>query len=161
MPIGKSARNDEHVTGRELDGSQLRLGGAPPPYEETAPSATPELTPEDDAPPYADAIPSVSSPATSVPATVKFPPVLNAYVQRRFTKTFHLGTSADAKLFAVYYRTGILSKQRDVTVYDGPSDKAPVLATAGRTSGVVGTDPATITVPPRKDHGEAYPFRPR
>ncbi len=78
-------------------------------------------------PPYADA-----EGRTIVPATTKFPPAMNAYFRWKITRTFHLGPSADQKLFAASAHTGgFTGKKPMIILHNGPSDKDEVLATSG------------------------------
>ncbi|KAK1985037.1 hypothetical protein LZ30DRAFT_401700 [Colletotrichum cereale] len=130
-------------------------GLAPPSYEEAVPNAAPDALPAyDDAPSHGIAGAGPSGSATLVAATSRFPPTLNAYFRWAFTRTLLLGPSAEEKLFAASPRPGFLSKQREIILYDGPSDKHPVLATIGKSWTAAGSAPATLSMPPRPDRGE-------
>ncbi|OHW96218.1 hypothetical protein CSPAE12_05102 [Colletotrichum incanum] len=135
---------------------------APPSYEEAVPNAVPDALPGYDAPVYDDNAGAGAGPSNSttlVAATSKFPPTLNGYFQWAFTRTFLLGPSAEQKLFAVSPRSGFRTKQREIILYDGPSDKHPVLATIGKSLSAIASVPSTISIPPRPDSGETHPYK--
>ncbi|KAI1122716.1 hypothetical protein F5Y10DRAFT_253370 [Nemania abortiva] len=97
----------------------------PPPYQETA-NNTNTLPPPGPAPAYGA---GESSPAGGSVSGVKpkIPAALNAYMG--FSKTFYLGERKEDPLFAVRMHSGF-TKNPDLVLYDGPSDKSPILATA-------------------------------
>lgn len=131
---------------------------APPPYYDAVPNAAPGWNPADDAPSYNHAVAGgPSSPRTLVAATAKFPPAFNCYLQWAFTRTCHLGPSADEKLFAASLRTS-LRNQREVIVFDGPSDKDPVLIKMEKKWTSTMYKPTKITMPARPDRGERVPY---
>lgn len=106
---------------------------SPPPYTEHDPHTQ---------------VPGYETPGRSTGATVKFPPALNGYYQWKLSTTFHLGPTAEEKLFAVSTHTTVFSNKPSVVLHDGPTNKHPVMATAlgdrwGRTR------PITLTLPPR------------
>lgn len=110
---------------------------SPPPYTEHDPRT-------------AEQIPAYQTPTISHPdaATVKFPPTFNGYYQWKLSSTFHLGPTAEEKLFAVSTHTTVFSKKPSVVLHDGPTDKHPVMATVlgdrwGRNR------PIAITLPSR------------
>ncbi|KAJ6008559.1 hypothetical protein N7499_001390 [Penicillium canescens] len=55
---------------------------------------------------------------------------MNGYFQWKLTTTFHLGPTADEKLYAVSTHTIVLGNKPSVVLHDGLTDKHPVLATA-------------------------------
>ncbi|GJC83135.1 hypothetical protein ColLi_05973 [Colletotrichum liriopes] len=131
---------------------------APPSYEEAVPNAVPDALPGYDAPSHDNAAAGPSHSTTLVAATSKFPPSLNGYFQWAFTRTFLLGPSAEEKLFAASPRSGFRTKKREIILYDGPSDKHPVLATIGKSWSAITSVPSTISIPPRPDSGETRPY---
>ncbi|GKT40394.1 uncharacterized protein ColSpa_00575 [Colletotrichum spaethianum] len=131
---------------------------APPSYEEAVPNAAPAALPEYDAPSYDNAAAGPSTSATLIAATSKFPPTLNGYFQWAFTRTFLLGPTAEERLFAASPRSGFRSKQREIILYDGPSDKHPVLATIGKSWTAMASVPAKVSILPRPDSGETRPY---
>lgn len=88
-----------------------------------------------------------TSTSTTNTTTTKFPPTLNAYYQKKITRTFHLGPTGSQPLFAVKVHTG-MTRHPEVELFDGPSEKEhPLLATArhdGRNDGSA----TLITLPP-------------
>ncbi|KAJ5305656.1 hypothetical protein PENANT_c041G07841 [Penicillium antarcticum] len=83
-------------------------------------------------------------------ATTKFPSAMNGYFQWKLTTIFHLGPTADEKLYAVSSHTTVLSNKPSIVLHDGPTDKHPVIATArgdrwGRTR------PIMLTLPTRPE----------
>ncbi|KAI1172277.1 hypothetical protein F4777DRAFT_562371 [Nemania sp. FL0916] len=99
----------------------------PPPYQEVGDS-TNAYPPPGPAPTYEAGESSSGSRAISN-VQCKIPPSLNAYLPMAFTKTFHLGAKKDEPLFAVRSHSGF-TKNPELVMYDGPSDKGHVLATA-------------------------------
>ncbi|EKV10210.1 polyketide cyclase [Penicillium digitatum] len=97
------------------------LDGFPPPYTELDPQ-TATQAPQLDTPSYTE--------STSTSATTKFPPAINGYFQWKFTTTFHLGPTADEKLFAVSTPATVFKNKPTILLYDGPTNKHPVMATA-------------------------------
>ncbi|KGO50723.1 hypothetical protein PEX2_063610 [Penicillium expansum] len=115
------------------------LDGLPPPYTEHDPQ-TAAHAPQYDTPSYTE--------STSTSATTKFPPAINGYFQWKLTTTFHLGPTADEKLYAVSTPATVFNNKPTIVLYDGPTNTHPVMATAhgdkwGRSR------PITITLPPR------------
>ncbi|KAI0426750.1 hypothetical protein F5Y09DRAFT_51600 [Xylaria sp. FL1042] len=102
--------------------------GMPPPPYESAAYNTNDYPPPGPAPSY-DAGGSSSGTGSISGVTRKFPPTLNAYLKGGFTKTFHLGESKDSPRFAARMHSGF-TKNPELVLYDGPSDKDAVLATA-------------------------------
>ncbi|KAI0867948.1 hypothetical protein GGS24DRAFT_483818 [Hypoxylon argillaceum] len=100
-------------------------GVPPPPYQETDDNANTYL-PLGPAPTY-DVGESSSGAGSISGVKPKFPAALNAYMG--FAKTFQLGERKEEPLFAVRMHSGF-TKNPDLVLYDGPSDKGPVLATA-------------------------------
>ncbi|RYP24175.1 hypothetical protein DL765_000670 [Monosporascus sp. GIB2] len=118
----------------EADAVKAEELDAPPPYSEVdnlAPS--PDPAPPQGEPSSSASAPSASNPAPRTPIYTKFPPTLNAYYQKKVTRTFHLGATVDKPLFAVKVHTGHTSNP-EVELYDGPGDTAPLLAAARRDS---------------------------
>ncbi|KAI1420218.1 hypothetical protein F5Y12DRAFT_773995 [Xylaria sp. FL1777] len=113
----------------------------PPPYQEVnhGKNAGP-------APSYNAGRPSRGAGST-YGTTLKFPPTLNAYLQLGFTKTFHLGETKDTPLFAARMHSG-LTRNPELVLYDGPSEKGPVLATATHAS--MWKSASVITAPARE-----------
>ncbi|KAJ2990488.1 hypothetical protein NUW58_g2928 [Xylaria curta] len=105
-------------------------GIPPPPYQETYDHTS--YPPPGSAPSYhAGESSSGAGPISGV--KLKFPPALNAYLQMGFTRTFHLGERKETPLFAARMHSGF-TKNPDLVLYDGPSDKDPILATANHES---------------------------
>ena len=99
--------------------------------------------PDDELPPqYADgdeddqliAPPPYTAPDGQIviPAVTKFPVALNAYFQRKLSRTIYLGPSRSERLFAVETHSGgFTGKKPTIILRDGPGDTDPILATAG------------------------------
>lgn len=73
---------------------------------------------------------------------------MNGYFQWKLTTTFHLGPTADEKLYAVSTPATVFNNKPTIVLHDGPTNKHPVMATAqgdkwGRSR------PVAITLPPR------------
>ncbi|KAI1748625.1 hypothetical protein F4782DRAFT_346640 [Xylaria castorea] len=102
-------------------------GIPPPPYQETD-NHTNTYPPAGPAPSYHVGESSSGAGFTSS-GGVKFPPTLNAYLQMAFTKTFYLGEKKEAPSFAVRMHSGF-TKNPELVLYNGPSEKDPILATA-------------------------------
>ncbi|KAJ5502777.1 hypothetical protein N7463_005651 [Penicillium fimorum] len=122
-----------------VSGRTDALDALPPPYTERDPQTAAEA-PQYETPSYTE--------SSSTSATTKFPPSLNGYFQWKLTSTFHLGPTAEEKLFAASTPATVLNNKPSVVLYDGPTDKHPVMATArgdkwGRSR------PIAITLPPR------------
>ncbi|KAF9871448.1 hypothetical protein CkaCkLH20_11095 [Colletotrichum karsti] len=67
-----------------------------------------------------------------VPATARFPPTLNCYYQWKWKEIYYLGPSSDERMFAITFDKTIFSRKQTMLLRNGPSDEAPVLATASR-----------------------------
>ncbi|KAJ5412758.1 hypothetical protein N7465_005063 [Penicillium sp. CMV-2018d] len=112
-----------------------------PPYTEHDPQAAAQASQYE--------IPSYTAcESTSTSATAKFPPAMNGYFQWKLTTTFHLGPTADEKLYAVSTPATVFNNKPTIVLHDGPTNKHPVMATAqgdkwGRSR------PVAITLPPR------------
>ena len=65
---------------------------------------------------------------TLAPATRKFPPKLISY-GKWSSSAFHLGPSENEKLFAASFDSAWFRSKAPVTIYDGPTDKHPMLST--------------------------------
>ncbi|KAH8886534.1 hypothetical protein GQ53DRAFT_769107 [Thozetella sp. PMI_491] len=78
-------------------------------------------------PPYADV-----DGERIVPTTSKFPPMMNGYGKFGvFRRTFHLGPSAQQKLFAIETHSGGLwGNKPQIILSDGPDHTHPVLTTS-------------------------------
>ncbi|KAI0097178.1 hypothetical protein GGR51DRAFT_541674 [Nemania sp. FL0031] len=127
----------------EAAASAAPPGIPPPPYQETYDN-TDAFPPFGQAPAYeAGGSSSAAEPVSGVKR--KFPPALNAYMG--LAKTFHLGEKKEKPLFAVRMHSGF-TKNPDLVLYDGPSDKGPILATATHKS--VWKSTSIITVPTRE-----------
>lgn len=63
-------------------------------------------------------------------ATRKFPPVLNGYFHWKSTTTFHLGPTAEEKLFAVSLPAGLFNNKPSLVLHDGPTKQDSTLATS-------------------------------
>lgn len=116
---------------------------SPPPYTESA-QAPPEDVPLYEAPSYG----GNKDGSKQIQSSTKFPPVMNGYFQWKLTRTFHLGPSAEEKLFAVTTHANLLSSKPLIELHDGATNEHPIMATVhadkwGRTK------PATITLPAR------------
>ncbi|KAI3320886.1 hypothetical protein HD806DRAFT_505253 [Xylariaceae sp. AK1471] len=124
-------------------------GVAPPPYSETdniARSAN-AYQPSGPAPSYGTG--ESSSGAGSISGVkLKFPPALNAYVQWKLTMTFHIGERKETPLYAVRTHSGF-TKNPELVLYDGPSDKHPILATANHES-IWKPKRSVLTIPARE-----------
>ncbi|KAJ5170988.1 uncharacterized protein N7500_003771 [Penicillium coprophilum] len=73
---------------------------------------------------------------------------MNGYFQWKITSTFHLGPTAEEKLYAVSTPVAFLNSKPSIVLHDGPTNKHPIMATArgdkwGRRR------PIAITLPPR------------
>ncbi|KAF5517514.1 hypothetical protein CGCA056_v011156 [Colletotrichum aenigma] len=80
-----------------------------------------------------------------VAATARFPPILNCYYQWKWKQVYYLGPSAEEKMFAISFDGKLFSTKQTLCLHNGPSDKAPVMATASRT-GMGWHDRSTINV---------------
>ncbi|KAH8160611.1 hypothetical protein CIB48_g7635 [Xylaria polymorpha] len=121
-------------------------GIPPPPYQETV-HHTDAYPPAGPAPSYH--VGELSSGAGFISTRgLSFPPTLNAYIPMAFTKTFHLGEKKEAPSFAVRMHTGF-TKNPELVLYNGPSDKDPVLATATHES-LWKSRTTILTVPARE-----------
>lgn len=101
----------------------------PPPYSEAAPEPheQAQASGENDVP--------ISIGSTTSPYR-PFPLVTGAYYQWKMSATFHLGESADQRLFAVSTHTGWGRKSRPgIILHNGLTDKDPMLAAAGEQPG--------------------------
>ncbi|KAF2969114.1 hypothetical protein GQX73_g4459 [Xylaria multiplex] len=118
----------------------------PPPYQEADYSTNVHLSSEP-APSY-----DVGESSSSI-SGVKcgFPPTLNAYLKMGFTKTFHLGQTKESPAFAARMHSG-LTKNPELVLYDGPSERGSILATADHES--IWRSNSVLTVPAREgvDH---------
>ncbi|KAM0325853.1 hypothetical protein ACHAQA_007156 [Verticillium albo-atrum] len=132
---------------RRHDGDHDEAGSSndPPAYsdmDKKSGNAPPE---DQDAPSYEQ--PTFPGASTIVPATIKFPPRLNVYYTWKSARTFHLGPSADNKLFAVTTSWAVYGMKKPLlTIYDGPDKNAPVLAETSPLSYTV-SQRSTITLP--------------
>lgn len=106
----------------------------PYPYTEDAPSYNP--------PTFHGAAPDSTQLA---PATARYPPTLNLYYQWKLKQVYYLGPDSDNRLHAVSLDSKLFSRKQTLLLHDGPTDKAPVLATATR-SASGWSDKATITI---------------
>lgn len=82
---------------------------------------------------------------TLAPATRKFPPKLISY-GKWSSSAFHLGPSENEKLFASSFDSGWFRSKAPVTIYDGPTDKHPMLSTLSPVRG--GKMECTLTLFP-------------
>ncbi|KAF6814000.1 hypothetical protein CMUS01_12727 [Colletotrichum musicola] len=109
----------------------------PPPYPYTT-----EDAPSYDPPTFHGDAPGSTQLAA---ATARYPPTLNLYYQWKLKQVYYLGPSSEKKLHAVSLDSKLFSRKQTLLFHDGPTDKAPVLATATRS--VSGwSDKATITI---------------
>ncbi|KAF4765097.1 hypothetical protein N7455_004970 [Penicillium solitum] len=118
------------------------LDGLPPPYTEDDTQSAAHAAPQYEIPSY------TACGSTNTSATAKFPPTMNGYFQSKITTTFHLGPTADEKLYAVSIPATVFNNKPTIVLHDGPTNKHPVMATAqsdrwGRSR------PVAITLPPR------------
>lgn len=118
------------------------LDASPPPYTEHDPRITGQVPEVPEVPGYD------TSTESSTVATIKFPPSLNGYFQWKLTTTFHLGPTAEEKLYAVSTHATVFNNKPSVVLHDGPTNQHSVMATArgdrwGRNR------PIAITLPPR------------
>ncbi|KAI0453337.1 hypothetical protein F5B21DRAFT_479666 [Xylaria acuta] len=121
-------------------------GIPPPPYQETD-NRTNAYPPAEPVPSYH--VGESSSGAGFVSSGgLRFPPTLNAYLKMAFTKTFHLGEKKEAPSFAVRMHSGF-TKNPELVLYNGPSEKDPILATATHES-VWKSTTTLLTVPARE-----------
>ncbi|CAL5868532.1 uncharacterized protein PFLUO_LOCUS2758 [Penicillium psychrofluorescens] len=116
----------------------------PPPYSENDQGGSGPIL-RDDLPSYHQ---PASGSKTMQSATVKFPPSVYGYLQWKLTSTFHLGPTAEEKLFAASTHSNMFQNKPTVTLHDGPTDKDPIMATVhadkwGRAR------PIILTLPPR------------
>ncbi|KAJ6095248.1 hypothetical protein N7486_005994 [Penicillium sp. IBT 16267x] len=116
---------------------------SPPPYTESA------QPPHEDVPPYeAPSYGETADGSKTIQSATKFPPVLKGYFQWKLTRTFHLGPSAEEKLFAATTRANLLSSKPLIELHDGPTNEHPIMATV-RADKWGRTRPATISLPAR------------
>ena len=104
----------------------------PPPFSETD-EYSHSGPPEDQLPPYETPTYGDASGTSTrlAPATCKFPPSMNGYFPWKMgSSLFHLGPSANETLFAIGLHSGLSSGRPPMILYDGPSDKDPILATS-------------------------------
>lgn len=147
LPFPLCSLRECHIMGAAPDLTDLPssisnthpLNVLPPPYTEHDPQ-TAAQAPQHDIPSYNE--------SRSTSATTKFPPAMNGYFQWKLTTTFHLGPTAEEKLYAVSTPATVFNNKPTVVLHDGPTNKHPVMATAqsdkwGRTR------PIAITLPPR------------
>ncbi|OOQ82433.1 hypothetical protein PEBR_39027 [Penicillium brasilianum] len=120
---------------------------SPPPYTEYVQNdqSREEQVPQYEAPTYNQ---SSQDSKTLQDAMVKFPPTMNGYFQWKMTSTFHLGPTAEQKMFAVTIHSSVFGNKPSLILYDGPTKEDPVMATLksdkwGRTR------PVDIALPPR------------
>lgn len=59
-----------------------------------------------------------------------FPPVLNGYFHWKSTTTFHLGPTAEEKLFAVSLPAGLFNNKPSLILHNGPTKQDATLATS-------------------------------
>lgn len=101
-------------------------GLAPPPYTEAAQGSheQAETLRGDEAPTPVDPMTSPYRP---------FPPIMGAFYQWKFTRTFHLGESADQRLYAASTHAGWGRKSwgPGIILYNGATETDPRLATVG------------------------------
>ncbi|TGJ75298.1 hypothetical protein E0Z10_g11028, partial [Xylaria hypoxylon] len=102
-------------------------GVPPPPYQET--DCTPNTYPPSGPAPPCDVGESSLGAGSTSGVKCKFPAALNAYFRMGFTKTFHLGEAKESPLFAARMHSG-LTKNPELVLYDGPSEKGAIMATA-------------------------------
>lgn len=81
-------------------------------------------------------------------ATIIFPPAMNGYIQWKLTTTFHLGPTAEEKLFAVSTGASLFKNKPSIVLYNGPTNKDPILATS-RSDKWGRVRPIDITLCPR------------
>lgn len=81
-------------------------------------------------------------------ATIKFPPAMNGYFNWKSTTTFHLGPTAEEKLFAVSLPAGLFNSKPSIILHDGPTNKHPALVTS-RSDKWGRLKPIEITLCPR------------
>lgn len=102
----------------------VSTGEAPPPYYQQ-PGETPyDYPPRGLAPMYA-----AGESSSGAGSSLRFPPALNAYFSKGFSRLFHLGEKKEAPIFAGRMHSGF-TKNPDLVLYDGPTDSGPILATA-------------------------------
>ncbi|MBE3041499.1 hypothetical protein IMZ48_02740, partial [Candidatus Bathyarchaeota archaeon] len=118
-------------------------GPAPPPYTEAGQGSHEyAVTPRGDEAPQTPVNPTTTPYAP-------FPPIMSAHYQWKLTKTFHLGESADKRLYAASTHTGWGSTGQGIILYNGPTDKDPKLAAVGEENKWTQTSPnSVITLPP-------------
>lgn len=116
---------------------------SPPPYTESA-QPSHEGVPPYEAPSYGEN----ADGSKTIRSSTKFPSVLNGYFQWKLTGTFHLGPSAEEKLFAVTTHANLMSSKPLIELHDGPTNEHPIMATV-RADKWGRTKPATITLPAR------------
>lgn len=108
-------------------------------------------------PPYSDLTDEPPLYETTIqPATLKFPASLNGYFQWKFTTTFHLGPSAEEKLYAVSTESSLFRSKQALTLHDGPTEKHPPLASA-ESMRYTREKPFTISIPPLPGSSSATP----
>lgn len=116
--------------------------GPPPPYSEVAEGSNAQAR----APQGSD-VPAPADSATS--AYRPFPAVTGAYYQWKMSATFHLGPSADQRLYAVSTHMGWAGKGRPgIVLHNGPTNKDPMLAAAGEEAVWNDSSPNSVIILP-------------
>ncbi|GKT49809.1 uncharacterized protein ColSpa_09990 [Colletotrichum spaethianum] len=82
---------------------------------------------------------------TLVAATARFPPTFNCYAQWKWKQVYSLGPSSDEKMFTISFDNKLFSKKQSLFLHSGPSNKAPIIATASRKA-LGWHDRATVTL---------------
>jgi hypothetical protein len=116
-----SKTNDHCCTSRTIDA----LGDPAPPSYTKCDAQTTGQALQNDTPSYPQ---STGGPVFN--ATTKFPTAMNGYLEWKLSTTFHLGPTADEKLYAFSTHTNRFGNKPSVVLHEGLTDKHPVMATA-------------------------------
>ncbi|KAF7555561.1 hypothetical protein G7Z17_g2046 [Cylindrodendrum hubeiense] len=113
---------------------------APPPYSQvaTAGPSTPSSALNPASSNSASGIPDLKPLVRSCDSSpyLSLRPTLTAHYQWKMTRTYHLGNGDNQKMFAISNYAGLTGRGPDragVVMFNGPSEKDPVLAAAGET----------------------------
>ncbi|OLN96476.1 hypothetical protein CCHL11_00844 [Colletotrichum chlorophyti] len=122
--------------------SEAYMGNPPPYYRHN------DEVPQYHTPRFNDA---ATDSRTLIPATSKFPPTFNCYYTWKLKQVYYLGPSSEDPQYAIAYDYKLFSKKESLHLHNGPTNKAPILATVSRKA-LGWHDKATITL--HGDNGE-------
>ncbi|KAH8812101.1 hypothetical protein F5884DRAFT_302889 [Xylogone sp. PMI_703] len=126
----------------------IRIARPPPPYHDD------EDVPQYERPPFHNKV-AVDGSTSLQPAMSKFPPAITCYYSWKAPTTVYLGTEEQDRLYCVKLQK--LFSRRPMTLYDGPSDSDPELASVDRLKGSKLTQ-SLVQIKPRSGHSAAGPI---